>query len=229
MIFLLPLPHPGRLYEVQQQPQCPRAVPSPAGICARSHDWAPHCTEKNMPDVQWCPRREGRGLRESHRGDAKVCSWRRSVSSWLCPWQLNASASTSEQFSVRSLRTTSGTAQTESTYAALAWFQLIHREPFRSAPTAASLPALCQLRPCTFISLILLAGIVWFARYSANSFSRDKVHVISYIKMLTHMMQLVYLLSHLLIITGNCYQSRGWPRVPTECCLGKGDIGRGTT
>lgn len=176
------------------------------------------------------PKKGREGVRESCRGDVKVCSWRRGVSSWLCAWQLNASASTSEQFSVGSLRTISAIAQAESTYAALAWFQLIHRGPSRSAPTAASLPTRCRAicARCTFISLILLPGIVCFTRYSANSISRDKVHVISYIKMLVHMTQFVYLLIHLLITTGNCYQSKELPRVPTECCLGKGGICRHT-
>lgn len=228
MIFLLPLPHLGRLCETAATASLPYTalciVPSPAGVCARSsfswsHDWGPLHTEKNIPELQCCPRRGGRGLRESCRGDVKVCCWRHGVSSWLCTWQLNASASTPEQFSVRSLRTISVTAQTESTYAALAWFQLIHRGPSHRAPSAASLPTLRRTicAPRAFISLILLAGFVWFTRYRANSISRDKVHVISYIRMLTHMIQFVYLLIPLLIITEQG-TAQGTRRVP----FGKG-------
>lgn len=82
---------------------------------------------------------------------------------------------------------------------------------------------------CIFISLILLAGIVCFTRYGANSISRDKAHAVLYIKMVTHIIQFVYLLIRLLITTGDHYQSKELLGLPAAWRLGKGGVGSHTT
>lgn len=128
-----------------------------------------------------------------------------------------------------SLRTISVIAQTESTPAALAWSQPIHKGPSRNAPSDASLPVLCHLHPRALLSLILLTGTACVTRYKANGTSRDKVHAALQIGTVTHIIQFVYLLIHLLITTGNYYQSRELLKLPTACSLGKRGTGSPTT